>query len=356
MGRISGILKKAEGLLMKLRVLCMLLLCLILAASSAMAEAFWATVNNPNPTDRLNLRATPNATAVSYGKYFNGTPVLVLSGPEDGWCRVQVGLGNGVCDIEGYMKSDYLTFGSQAAAVRDMRPMVTLKDNGRDIRLLSFYSGSCIGKVRSGEQATVLGVGTQYLHVVTQDGTCGMVPANLATPRLTFSNEETNTATGAEDTVMWATVNNPNPMDRLHLRAKPNTSSVSYGKYYSGVPVLVLSGPDHGWCRVRVGLGNGMCDIEGYMKSEYLAFGNEAMEVRDEQPTVTLKNGNRDIDLLSFHSGSKVGKVKSGERATVLGVSSKYLHVITEHAECGLVPIQYATPKLTYSNAGQDKQ
>ena len=127
---------------MKLRVLCMLLLCLILAASSAMAEAFWATVNNPNPTDRLNLRATPNATAVSYGKYFNGTPVLVLSDPENGWCRVQVGLGNGVCDIEGYMKSDYLTFGSQAAAVQDMRPMVTLKDNGRDIRLLSFYSGS----------------------------------------------------------------------------------------------------------------------------------------------------------------------------------------------------------------------
>ena len=338
---------------MKLRVLCVLLLCLILAASSAMAEAFWATVNNPNPADRLNLRAEPNATAVSYGKYFNGTPVLVLSGPENGWCRVQVGLGNGVCDIEGYMKSNYLAFGSQAVSVRDARPVVTLSDGGRDIPLLSFHSGSCVGRVKSGAQATVLGVGMQYLHVVTQDGTCGMVPANLATPRLAFASEQSDAGDRAEGTVVWAMVSNPNPADRLHLRAKPSTSAVSYGKYYNGVPVLVLSGPENGWCRVRVGLGNGVCDIEGYMKSEYLAFGDEVMAVRDEQPTVTLKNGNRDIDLLSFHSGSKVGRVKSGEQATVLGVSSKYLHVITEHADCGLVPFEYATPRLTYSNAGK---
>ena len=334
---------------MKMRVLCVLILCLMLAASSAMAEAFWATVNNPNPADRLNLRAKPSASAVSYGKYYNGVPVLVLSGPENGWCRVQVGLGNGVCDIEGYMNSEYLAFGSQISAVRDARPVVTLSDGGRDIPLLSFHSGSRVGKVRSGEQVTVLGVGTQYLHVVTQDGTCAMVPASLASPRLMFSDEEAADADNPE--AVWAMVSNPNPADRLHLRAKPSTTAVSYGKYYNGVPVLVLSGPENGWCRVRVGLGNGVCDIEGYMKSAYLAFDDEAVTVQDAQPTVTLNNGNRDIDLLSFRSGSKVGKVKSGEQATVLGVSAKYLHVITEHVDCGLVPIEYATPKLSYSNA-----
>ncbi|MGN0996168.1 MAG: hypothetical protein ACI4PG_04625 [Candidatus Ventricola sp.] len=336
---------------MKLRMLCVLILCLTLIGSAAMAEAFWATVNNPNPADRLNLRAKPSASAVSYGKYYNGVPVLVLSGPENGWCRVRVGLGNGVCDIEGYMKSEYLAFGSQAAAVRDARPVLTLTDGGRDIPLRSFHSGSCVGKVKSGAQVTVLGVGMQYLHVVTQDGTCGMVPANLAAPRLAFANEKTSAGEHAEDMAVWAMVSNPNPADRLHLRAKPSTTAVSYGKYYNGVPVLVLSGPENGWCRVRVGLGNGVCDIEGYMKSAYLAFDDEAVTVQDAQPTVTLNNGNRDIDLLSFRSGSKVGKVKSGEQATVLGVSAKYLHVITEHADCGLVPIEYATPRLTYSNA-----
>ena len=342
--------------MVKTRTLCVLILCLILAASTAMAEPFWATVNNPNPTDRLNLRAKPNASAVSYGKYYNGTQVRVLSGPDSGWCRVQVGLGNGVCDIEGYMNSDYLAFGSQAAAVRDARPVVALTDGGRDIPLLSFHSGSCMGKVKSGEQVTVLGVGMQYLHVVTQDGTCGMAPVALATSKLVFSDGENNAGDRAEDTAVWAMVSNPNPADRLHLRAKPSASAVSYGKYYNGVPVLVLSGPDRGWCRVRVGLGNGVCDIEGYMNSEYLAFGDEIAAVRDAQPTVTLKNGDRDINLLSFHSGSKVGKVRSGETATVLGVGSRYLHVITEHADCGMVPIEYATPKLTYSNAQEKKK
>ena len=89
---------------MKMRVLCVLILCLMLAASSAMAEAFWATVNNPNPADRLNLRAKPSASAVSYGKYYNGVPVLVLSGPENGWCRT-VYQGT-----EGYVMSSFLTF------------------------------------------------------------------------------------------------------------------------------------------------------------------------------------------------------------------------------------------------------
>ena len=54
------------------------------------------------------------------------------------------------------MKSAYLAFGSQAAAVRDARPTVTLVDHGREIPLLSFHSGSRVGKVKSGAQVTVL--------------------------------------------------------------------------------------------------------------------------------------------------------------------------------------------------------
>lgn len=44
-----------------------------------------ATVNNPNPADRLNLRAKPSTTSTSLGKYYSGTVVDILAN-EGAWC------------------------------------------------------------------------------------------------------------------------------------------------------------------------------------------------------------------------------------------------------------------------------
>ena len=64
----------------------------------------WATPNNPNPADRLNLRQAPKTSAGSLGKYYNGAPVEVLEKGKD-WCRVRVGAA------EGWMMTKYLAFG-----------------------------------------------------------------------------------------------------------------------------------------------------------------------------------------------------------------------------------------------------
>ena len=45
----------------------------------------WAVVHNPNPEDRLHLRTAANQAAASLGKYYNGTPVQVLT--QDGAWR-----------------------------------------------------------------------------------------------------------------------------------------------------------------------------------------------------------------------------------------------------------------------------
>ena len=67
------------------KLLCALLLlsllltcCAALADGGALAPGSIAYVNNPNPTDRLNLRTKPSAQSVSLGKYYNGTWVTVL--------------------------------------------------------------------------------------------------------------------------------------------------------------------------------------------------------------------------------------------------------------------------------------
>lgn len=176
---------------MKKSMAALILLALLVMISASALAAQWATVNNPNPADRLNLRAKPSTQSISYGKYYNGTKVQILSGPNSGWYRVRVGLGNGISEVEGYMKARYLVVGDAAAGVADARPVITLEDDEAEyIRLLDFHTGSNVGKVRSGEQVTVLGVGSKFLHVVTAGGDTGMVPVEMASPRLYFSDAD----------------------------------------------------------------------------------------------------------------------------------------------------------------------
>lgn len=172
---------------MKRVLVFVLALAMVLVAVSASALT-WATVSNPNAADRLNLRAKPSQDAISYGKYYSGTQVQILSGPSDGWYRVRVGTGNGIGELEGYMMAKYLVTGERASQTRDMRPTVTLKSrDGSRIKLLNFFDGSCMGRVSSGTRATVLGVGTKYIHVVTEGGSTGFVEAELAEPRLYYA-------------------------------------------------------------------------------------------------------------------------------------------------------------------------
>ena len=59
------------------------------------------------------------------------------------------------------------------------------------------------------------------------------------------------------DQSAYALIHNPNSADRLHLRAKPDKGSHSYGKFYNRTPVLVLERGDI-WTKVQIGRG-GAC-------------------------------------------------------------------------------------------------
>ena len=72
----------------------------------------------------------------------------------------------------------------------------------------------------------------------------------------------------ALDTQGWATPCSENYQDRLHLRAAPRKDAVSLGKYYNGTPVRVLERGEE-WTHVSI------FGVEGYMMTEYLAFGED---------------------------------------------------------------------------------
>ncbi len=76
------------------------------AAKAAVDPSAWATPRNPDAADRLHLRAQPDRNSRSLGKYYNGTPLRVISRGAE-WTRVRVG------NTEGYMMTKYLAFGEQ---------------------------------------------------------------------------------------------------------------------------------------------------------------------------------------------------------------------------------------------------
>lgn len=79
-------------------------------ARQTVNPARWATPNNANPEDRLNLRERPDKSSGSLGKFYNGTPVEVLERGKE-WTRVRIGAR------EGYMMTRYLAFGRDMARV-----------------------------------------------------------------------------------------------------------------------------------------------------------------------------------------------------------------------------------------------
>lgn len=66
-------------------------------------------VINPDPRDRLNLRAKPSRSGESLGKFFTGTQVEILEEAGD-WYRVRVGFD------EGYMMRDFIMIIEQEEA------------------------------------------------------------------------------------------------------------------------------------------------------------------------------------------------------------------------------------------------
>ena len=119
----------------------------------------WAVVNNPNPEDRLHLRGhAPNPEAVSYGKYYNRTPVKIREYGED-WCAVTV------CGQDGYMMTKYLAFGEDMAAVEYAGPGLSFKENLAEHRLYLQPRADSAYIECDDHDFHILGVAGDFYHV-----------------------------------------------------------------------------------------------------------------------------------------------------------------------------------------------
>lgn len=209
-----------------------------------------AYVNNPNPADRLNLRELPDERSESLGRFYNGTQVTVL-GVAGAWYHVDVG------GRSGYMRSAFLSLrgggastGTQYAVVKNPNPRDRL-----NLRAWAQTSAPSLGKYYNGVRVELLSGGDSVWVRVRVAGVEGYMQRSYLA-----SGAEADRVQSATPTV-W--VLNPNPRDRLNLRAAPDASSDSLGKYYNGTSVTVL-GIAGDWYHVRVD------GKTGYMDAHYL--------------------------------------------------------------------------------------
>ena len=136
-------------------------------------------------------------------------------------------------------------------------------------------------------------------------------------------------ARAAIDNSGWAMVNNPNPADRLHLREQPDRSSTSKGKYYNGTPVQVLERKGD-WTRVNI------FGVEGWMMSDYLAFGDDMEKVTQTKVVMYLKESLPSTTLYESPNGEALYDFR--DDVLVLGmIGDEWFHVMLDSEETGYV-------------------
>ena len=134
-------------------------------AFAAMDSTNWRLVNNPIATDRLRLRDAPGGKEL--GRYYNGTPVLVL-GEEGEWSHVRIG------HVEGYMMTAYLAPGDQGVEVRGVQLAVREELVGQDIPLYTQpdESSAMVAQVKNPDYMPQIGelfcgtAGDGWIHVL----------------------------------------------------------------------------------------------------------------------------------------------------------------------------------------------
>lgn len=149
---------------------------------------------------------------------------------------------------------------------------------------------------------------------------------------------------GNEDSIQYAVVYNPDPADRLNLRVRPDTGSISLGKFYSGTPVRVREVQGE-WAYALVYEA-----FEGWMHTDYLVFGEAASEVESAMPTVTITAPAGKKIFASMLSGAEtVAALPMGSQLEVMGVMEDWLFVRAGADTVGFIENSGTMPRIYFS-------
>ena len=294
----------------------------LLAALPALAlAADFAVVKG----GQLNLRAQPNTSSKSLGRYSTGSWVRVDGYANGGWYLVHTMDGK-----TGYMSQGYLDFGAgtNTSTVRyanggyvNLRSgpsmdagvimrvtcgtqvvvqssagdwdyislsvngstvygymlrsflesattsaVVTTRNGGKvNVRSGPSSSYGSIGTLASGTRVTVMLKGNDWYRITANGMTGFMSSSYLSATGSSSGSSSGGSSSGGTPTTQTAYVNNPKSTQVLNLRERPSQNARSIGQYRNGTQVRVVA-YDVRWCEVYVGTKH------GYMMTRYLSF------------------------------------------------------------------------------------
>ncbi|MDR0896252.1 MAG: SH3 domain-containing protein [Oscillospiraceae bacterium] len=284
----------------------------------------YATVNNPNPADRLNLRAQASSGSTSLGKYYNGTSVRVLEYGNT-WCYVQVE------GKTGYMMTRYLYFGSAQPTATpaptyppytppsgDYITAIVANDNPKhrlNLRQWASTEAPSLGRYFNGTIVRVYEYGREWCRVQVAG-----ISGYMATAYLSFGGGGyTPTPTAPPVSTGTAYVNNPKANQRLNLRASASTGSRSLGQFYNGTEVQVINYGSQ-WCYVRVG------SMYGYMSTQYLTY-NKSAVVNTAYVNNPKSNQVLNLRALASVDSRSLGQYYNGTVVTILQYEKTWCYV-----------------------------
>ena len=142
-----------------------------------------------------------------------------------------------------------------------------------------------------------------------------------------------------------AIVCNPIAQDRLNLRTEPSTRAESLGKFYNGTPVTVLR-TEGDWAQVTL-----HDQLSGWMHMDYLAFGEDALNVVPAMPRVTIivPEGKIVQDTMTDEASMRLS-FPLGMQLDVMGITRQWLFVRSGESIVGFTRLSGITPQLDFSS------
>jgi len=172
------------------RLLILLLLLLFIAPAAlagAGSGALYAVVHNPNPSDRLNLRTRPSTSAISLGKFYNGTPVTIRE-IQGEWAYAVLHDG-----FEGYMNTRFLAMGSGVQVDSAMPRVTVTAPGGKNVYDSILPGENSTAFFPLGAQFDVMGVMEDWLFIRSGE-VVGFTENSGTVPRVYFSTPEATPA------------------------------------------------------------------------------------------------------------------------------------------------------------------
>ena len=142
----------------------------------------------------------------------------------------------------------------------------------------------------------------------------------------------------------------------VNIRSMPSTDGKILGKIYNGAVAHIIetAGEENDWFHVTSG------SVEGYIKAEYLFYGEDAVAVIDDYVTryAVIKATRLNVRKDTTTDSKRIGYLDQGERAKLVEDLGEWLKVEYSQGQTGYVSAEYVeiTEEFTYAISIEEEQ